>query len=177
MNEERKLQKWRNERSLCLNTFSWLYVENHAVARVLRPSLPLSRLSAVFHERPRRGRGPECMARCCMISQNLPWTSRSILSIKRGWICNFGKDSRNNEKSSKFDVFYRWNKCGLFCRGCESRSVRISRVPAMVSNYSTIIGEIEHLISTLKWMRFPHVFMCFSACGTMQINGNKSTWC
>ena len=100
-----------------------------------------------------------------------------FLLIKRGWIYNFGKDSRNNEKSSKLDVFYRWNTCGLFCRGCESRNVRISRVPAMVSNYSIIISEIEHLFSTMKWMRFPHVFMCFSACGTMQINGNKSTWC
>ena len=100
-----------------------------------------------------------------------------FLPIKHGWICNFGKDGRNHEKSSKLDVFYRWKNYGLFCRLCEYRNVRISRVPAMVSNYSTIIGEIEHLISTLKWMRFPHVFMCFSACGTMQSNGNKSTWC
>ena len=51
--------------------------------------------------------------------------------------------------------------------------MRISRVPAMVSNYSIIIDEIEHLFSTMKWMRFRHVFKCFSACGTMQINENK----
>ena len=80
-----KSENYRNEETHVARVWmhvSWLYVENHAVAPVLRPSLPLSRLSAVFHERPRRGRGPECMARCCMISQNLPWTSRSIFVYK-----------------------------------------------------------------------------------------------
>ena len=80
-----KSENYRNEETHVARVWmhvSWLYVENHAVARVLRPSLPLSRLSAVFHERPRRGKGPECMARCCMISQNLPWTSRSIFAYE-----------------------------------------------------------------------------------------------
>ena len=62
--------------------FSWLCLENHAVAPVLRPSIPLSRLPAVFHERPRSSRCPKCVARCCMISWTLPWTSRLIVAYK-----------------------------------------------------------------------------------------------
>ena len=95
-----KSENYRNEETHVASVWmhvSWLYVENHAVARVLRPSLPLSRLPAVFHERPRRGRGPECVAKCCWFLGFCHEPRDRFLAIKHGWIYNFGKDSRNNE--------------------------------------------------------------------------------